>query len=275
MSKKKKRPLPQSLGLPLVGVETHAHLDLEDFNDDLDEVLIRAKESGIARIGNVFLGPAAYNDNKSLFDNAPQVFFLLGIHPNNSDERSPLDLADMEEAFKNDPRLKAVGEIGLDYYWERVDHDIQQQVFREQLDLARSMEKPVAIHCRDAAEDTVAILEDMKFQDYPVLWHCFSEGPDLARIIMKNGWHASIPGPVTYPKNTELMEAVKLMDPSRIMLETDSPFLSPQHYRGKRNEPAYVVFTAAKVAELLETDVAGLWQKCADNAIDFFGLSRT
>lgn len=273
MSKKnKKRPLPQSLGLDPVGVETHAHLDLEDFAQDLDQVLERAAQSGIARIGNVFLGPDAYAQNKSLFDNAPQVFFIMGVHPNDADKFSSQTLEDMETAFKADPRLKAVGEIGLDYYWDDVEHGIQRQVFREQLNLAKILDKPVVIHSRDASGDTVAILEDMGFKDYPVLWHCFGEDAGLARTILGNGWHISIPGPVTYPKNVAAQEAVRIMDPSRVVLETDCPYLSPQDYRGKRNEPAYVVFTAAKVAQLLAMDVNDLWQKCADNAIRFFNL---
>ncbi|WP_031484575.1 TatD family hydrolase [Maridesulfovibrio frigidus] len=274
MSKKKKkiRPLPQTIGITVPGVETHAHLDLDDLINDIPEVLVRAKECGIAKIGNVFLGPQAYEKNRHLFDDHPEVFFVLGVHPNNSDKYTAADTDAMRAAFKADSRLKALGEIGLDFYWDRVPYDVQEKVFRTQLGLAQELDVPVVIHSRDAHEKTLDVLEDFGWRDKPLLWHCFGSDVATAKRILDNGWHISIPGPVTYKKNVEAQEAAKYIPAERMMFETDCPFLTPEPWRGKRNEPAYVVFTAAKVADLKGMDVNELWAICAKNAYDFFGL---
>lgn len=254
------------------GVETHAHLDLEDFREDLAEVIGRAKECGIAKIGNVFLGPQAYQQNQGLFEEYPEVFFLLGVHPNNADEFSENDIDDMRAAFKADARLKAVGEIGLDFYWDRVPYDVQEGVFRKQLALAEELDLPVVIHSRDAHERTLEVLEDFGWSGKPLLWHCFGGDAETAQKIIDHGWYLSIPGPVTYKKNELAQEAVRSIPVDRLVLETDCPFLTPEPWRGKRNEPAFIVFTAAKVAELKDMDVNELWAKCAENAYSFFGL---
>lgn len=273
MSKKKpERPAPESLGLPCCGVESHAHLDLDAFAEDLGDVLQRAQQAGIARMGNVFLGPQAYARNRHLFDSHPSVFFLLGIHPCEGHTCDEAALDAMRKAFASDPRLRAVGEIGLDFYWDDCPPDVQRAAFRAQLALAREVSRPVVIHARDAAEETIAILEGDGFRGYPVLWHCFGGDAPLAERIVDNGWHISIPGPVTYPANTALREAVHVIPVDRLLLETDCPYLTPVPYRGKRNEPAYVVFTAQCVAKERGMDTADLWTTAGDNARRFFGL---
>jgi len=272
MAKKKNRPEPESLELPLVGVESHAHLDLEDFDEDRDEIIARAKASGISQIMNVFLGPDAYERNKGLFDDHPHISFLLGEHPNNAERLTDDALARMRDHFKADPRLKGVGEIGLDYYWERVDHDIQKDAFIRQLALARELSLPVVIHSRDANEDTIAVLLDQGFKDSPVLWHCFGAGLEFARSIIDNGWHISIPGPITYRKTDDLQAAVARIPFDRLMIETDCPFLTPEPWRGKRNHPALMAFTAKRIAEIKGRSIEDIWQMTGDNARRFFNL---
>lgn len=273
MSKKKKnRPLPQTVGLERTGVETHAHLDLEHYGEELDAVIHRARECSIAKIGNVFLGVEAYRNNRHLFDSYPEVFFILGLHPNDADRFTDAELEGIREACKKDSRIKAVGEIGLDFYWKRVPEDVQDRAFRAQLNLARELEMPVVIHSRDANEQTMKVLEEENWSGQPLLWHCFGAGSDMARRIIDHGWHISIPGTVTYRKNEEAQEAVKVIPADKLVLETDCPFLTPEPWRGKRNEPAYVAFTAAKVAELKGMDVNELWAACAENAYRFFSL---
>ncbi|WP_319763908.1 TatD family hydrolase [Maridesulfovibrio sp.] len=270
--KKKKRALPQSVGINIPGVETHAHLDLEEFREDLPEVLARAKECGVDKIGNVFLGPQAYHANKDLFENHPEIFFLMGVHPNDSDKFCEEDIESMREAFKADPRLKGVGEIGLDFYWERVPHDVQKEVFRKQLKMAEELNLPVIIHSRDAHAETLEVLEDFGWSGKPLLWHCFGGETETAQRIIEHGWYISIPGPVTYKKNELVQEAVKSIPLDRMVLETDCPFLPPEPWRGKRNEPAFIVFTAAKVAELKGMETNELWKACSENAHRFFNL---
>lgn len=270
---KKPRPTPESLGLPPVGIDTHAHLDMEHFPEqELPELLAAARRAGVAAIGNVFLGPDAFDANRARFENHPEVFFLMAVHPNDTADFKPADMGRMRERFLADPRLKAVGETGLDYYWKRVDETVQQAAFTAHLDLARELELPVVIHSRDADEDTLRILVDQGFTDRPVLWHCFGGDADLAGRIVERGWHLSIPGPVTYPKNTALMEAVAGIPLERLMVETDCPYLTPEPWRGKRNHPALAAFTAARVAEIKGMDPAELWRSAAENARAFFSL---
>lgn len=271
--KKKDRPLPESLGLPRVGVETHAHLDYKRLDPEaLPLVLERAAVAGIERIGNVFLGIEAYRANAPAFKPYLQVFFLLGIHPNDASQADIRQVADMAGAFAEDRNLKAIGEIGLDFYWKDVPPAVQERFFREQLALARELGKPVAIHSRDAAAETLAVLDEFGLPGEAVLWHCFGGGPDLAVELVHRGYTVSIPGPVTYPANEELRRAVAILELERLVIESDAPFLTPEPYRGRPNEPAYNVFTAQAVARVKGMETAELWRIAGDNARRFFGL---
>lgn len=274
MSKKKSKPpvAPETLQLPCTGVETHAHLDMEPFAQDLDAVLRRARDCGVAEIGQVFLGPTAYQQGRERFAPHPQVFFLLGIHPHDAAGCDAAALEAMSEAFTGDSRLRALGEIGLDYYWLHAPREVQQEALRRQLDLALRLELPVVLHCRDAEEDSLAILDAMGLPGRPLLWHCFGGDAALATAIVERGWHLSIPGPVTFPKNQQLREAVAVVPLERLVLETDCPYLAPEPYRGKRNEPALLGFTAAAVAACKGLEPAALWTACGDTARKFFGL---
>ncbi len=264
---------PQSIPLPYCGVDSHAHLDSKEFTTDLIDVLARARQCGVAYIINIFLGPEEYTTGRALFAEQPQVFFALGLHPCDAELCTEKNLAAMEEAFLHDTRLRAVGEIGLDFYWKQCPPEIQYHAFKVQLELAKKLNKPVLIHSREATSVTIDILEKAQFQDYPLLWHCFGGNVDEAQQIIRNGWHISIPGPVSYPRNTTLREAVNSIPLDRLMLETDCPYLAPLEWRGKRNEPALCVFTAAAMAEARQMDVTTLWQACGQNACRFFGIS--
>ncbi|MBQ9406818.1 MAG: TatD family hydrolase [Desulfovibrio sp.] len=264
---------PLTLALPLGGVDSHCHLDGAEFDADREEVLTRARQVGLQHVGNVFLGPEDFAVRRQMFAAHPEVFFILGIHPCDGQTCTPDRLAAMRSAFANEPRLRAVGEIGLDFYWDDCPREIQYQALRDQLALARELGRPVVIHCREAEEETLMILESAGFAGFPLLWHCFGQGKDMARRIVRNGWHISVPGPVTYKSNAQLREAVALIPPDRLLLETDAPYLAPLPWRGKRNEPAFTVFTARALAEARGEDVATLWLRCGANARRFFGLA--
>ncbi len=273
----KKIPVPpqsvaQHLSLTACGVDSHAHLDSKQFDQDREEVLARAKECGIAHIGNIFLDPREFLKRSAYFAEHPEVFYVLGIHPCHGQECDDEALALMREHFHNEPRLKAVGEIGLDFYWDDCPKDIQLQVFVAQLHMARELAKPVVIHSRDATDATLAVLEKEGFKDYPLLWHCFGGTAFEAKRILYNGWHISIPGPVSYPKNKDLREATAVIPLDKIMLETDCPYLSPQQWRGKRNEPAYTVYTVEAMAQARDMDAQELWKACGENAQRFFKI---
>lgn len=284
MSKHPPRPLPEDLHLPFTGVDSHAHLDSRGLMERLPEVLLRAARSGVARIGQVFLGPEAYATHKPLLDEAlaaarragpvPELFCIMGVHPCDAAACTGQTFAAMRAAFAADPSLRAVGETGLDFYWKDCPPFIQEQAFRLHLALAKALTLPVVIHSRDAADATLRILEAEGFAGYPVLWHCFG-GDAVARLdrLLANGWHISLPGPATYPANKDLREAAAAAPLERLLLETDCPYLSPQPWRGKPNEPALAVFTAEAVAQARGMDPAELWTACGMNAAAFFGLA--
>ena len=234
--------------------------------------LPRARAAGVATIGNIFLDPDRWRRRRGYFDAHPEVFFVLGIHPGDGQQCTPEVLADIREAFAVDDRLRALGEIGLDFYWDDCPKEIQYQVLHDQLQLARELEKPVVIHCRNAEAETLMTLESRGFAGYPLLWHCFGGDADMARRIIRNGWHISIPGPVSYPANKAVREALAVIPDDRLLLETDSPYLSPVPWRGKRNEPAFTVFTVRHMAAARGMEPEELWQLCGDNARRFFGL---
>ena len=273
MSKQHNAPTdPQSLQLPLVGVDSHAHLDLRHFGEDIPAVLDRARAAGVCRIGNVFLSVDAWRKGRELFCDRPEIFYLLGIHPTDAMHYSPQTRQEIAQAFAADPRLRALGEIGLDFYWKDCPPDIQRAAFIDQLHLARELDRPVVIHCRDAYDETIRILRDEGFHGYPLLWHCFGGDANQAQYLADAGWHLSVPGPVTFPANNALRAALAVIPPDRLLTETDCPYLAPMPYRGKRNEPAYTVFTVSVMAEALGLAPAVLWQRCGDNAKCFFGL---
>ena len=274
MSKKNKppRPEPETLALPPCGVDSHAHLDLVDFDADREELMDRAKASGVARTGNVFLGPKAYRDNRRMFQNRPEIFFILGIHPGNADQYSPEAAQDMRQAFETDPRLRAVGEIGLDHYWDDHPRELQEQVFRAQLKLALDLGLPPVIHCREAFGDTLRVLLEEGLGGRKLLWHCFGGDEAQAKTILGHGWHVSIPGPVSYARNEALRRAVAAIPLERMLLETDCPYLSAEPWRGKRNHPALLGFTAQAVARIKDLPVDALWSTTGQNACTFFSL---
>jgi TatD DNase family protein len=276
LSKKKKDsspcPSPLELGLPRSGADTHAHLNMEDFSADLPATLERAFSSGVAHIGNVLLSPEEYLQSCRLFADCPQVFFILGIHPNSSDQYGPDAIPSLRAIVRNDARVRAIGEIGLDFFRDHCTPQTQEKAFRALLRLARETERPVVIHSRDATSATLAVLEEAKFTGYPLLWHCFGGDTTLMEHIVRQGWHLSIPGPVGYPGNKDLREAARKAPLERLLLETDSPYLAPLEWRGKRNEPAFAAFTAACIARERGMDTAELWTRCGDNARRFFNL---
>lgn len=285
MGKKKTsrpRPTPESLQLPLVGVDTHAHLDMApdksgngDFGfrgDELPEVLARARAAGVARVGNVFLGPEALARGAHLFDGHPGVFFILGVHPHDASSWNAGVAAAMEAAFRTETRLKALGETGLDFHYDYSPRDVQAAAFCEQLELARQLDVPPVIHSREAWSETLAVLDDMGFRDRPLVWHCFGGGPDMADAVLSRGWTVSVPGTVTWRKADALRAAVARVPLDRLVLETDCPYLAPDPWRGKRNEPAMTAFTAAAVAEVKGMEPAELWRATADTAARVFCL---
>lgn len=264
---------PLERALPKGGVDSHAHLDSKEFDKSRDMIIERALEAGVSQIGNVFLSPEDMAAGSHFFNKYPEIFYILGIHPCDGYKCTSSCITQMENLFKTESRLKAVGEIGLDYHWQDCPKEIQLDTFGKQLEMAKALKKPVVIHCRDAELDCLTMLEANDFANYPLLWHCFGGDASLARRILRNGWYISVPGTVTYPANKALKEAVEIIPDDKLLLETDCPYLSPVPWRGTCNEPAYTVFTARAVAEIRNQTPERVWEQCGDNARLFFNLS--
>lgn len=273
------RRRPESLQLPKVGVDSHAHLDSKPLWPAVEDVLRRAAASGLARVGQIFLSHAAYREKKDALreraaavPGAPDLFFVLGVHPSDGLLAGEDEWEALAGDFRRDAQLRAVGEIGLDYHGPDCPRDVQQRIFRIQLRLAADVDRPVVIHSRDAFEDTLTILDEEGFAGRPLLWHCFGGDSAMAGKILDRGWHISIPGPVTYAANQALRDAVRIIPDDRLLVETDCPYLAPVPWRGQLNEPALSVFTAEAVARERNMPTEDLWDLCGRNAARFFGL---
>ncbi len=262
-----------SLNLPKTGCDSHAHLVYSGMLEDLDPIMQRAEETGIAHIGQIFLSPQSYYDTRHLFDKYPNVFFTIAIHPNDINKRFTADtIAELKSIIQNDNRFKAVGETGLDYFKSEVPKDEQENAFRKQLELARELNLPVVIHSREAFYETIQVLDDMNFQNYPLVWHCFCSNKEHIDAIISRGWYISVSGAITYPANKEARADLKYIPKDKLLVETDCPFLSPQGWRGERNEPCLTAISAKVIAEHREEDLAELWTQCGENAKKVFRL---
>lgn len=252
-------------------IDTHAHLDGSQFNQDREETIARAFENGISHILNIGCELESSRAGIALAERYPQIYAAVGFHPHDATDVDSDSLTELEELLGH-PKVVALGEIGLDYFRDHSPRDIQRSAFRKQLQLARKTQKPIIIHDRDAHDEVMEIMMDEKASEVGGVLHCFSGNLDMAHKCLDLGFHLSFPGQVTYPKNEELREIVKAVPVERMLLETDCPYLAPQKFRGKRNEPAYVRLTAEKIAEVKQISFEELARITTDNCQRLFGF---
>jgi TatD DNase family protein len=261
-------------------IDSHAHLEMEQFNADRDAMLQRAKDAGIETILAIGsgTGPGSLDCAIQLADQHDFIYATIGIHPHEAKLASEADFEELAQLAKR-PKVIAWGEIGLDYFYDHSPRDVQQQVFLKQLHLAQKAKLPVVIHCRpsdnsnDAWEDCLNVLRDeWAPSEIGGILHCFTGTWAHAERALEMGFIISFAGNVTFPKAQQIREAAKQVPLDRILIETDSPFLAPVPHRGKRNEPSFVKETARQLAELrgLATDEIGL--QTAKNFYRFFSL---
>jgi TatD DNase family protein len=236
-------------------IDSHCHLADQTFATDLDAVVQRSKEAGLERVLVILEGGNEQEESqaKRVLSLWPESRVSIGVHPHMAHEfaDNPQRAADVVRAeVARTPATRAVGEIGLDYHYDHSPRDVQQRVFRAQVRLARELGLPVVIHTREADEDTLAILREDGGAAVRGVFHCFTGTPALARAGLDLGLHISLAGIVTFPKAVELRETAKTVPLDRLLTETDSPFLAPVPYRGKRNEPAYVRRVVEVLGEL-------------------------
>lgn len=254
-------------------VDSHAHLDGNKFAGDLHETIERAAENGIGHILTVGCDLVSSRASIAIAEQYPNIYASIGVHPHDAEEIDEQTLAEMKELL-NHPKAVALGEIGLDFFRDHCPRDIQRQAFREQIRLARELGKPVIVHDRDAHEETIAILTEEKADEVGGVLHCFSGDLKMAQQCLDLGFYLSFPGTITYPKNEELREIVRQVSIERMLVETDCPYLSPQKFRGKRNEPAYVRFTAEKVAEIKGQSIDDVARITSRNCFELFGIGE-
>lgn len=231
-------------------VDSHCHLDGPRFTEDREAVIARALEAGVERMLSIGSGdgPPDLEAAIRIADRYAPVWATVGVHPHDAEKATGATLQELEALLRH-PKVVGLGEIGLDYHYDHSPRDVQKAVFRDQLAVAKSAGVPVIIHTREAWDDTFAILEEhWAPAGLPGIMHCFSGGVAEAERSMAMGFRISIAGVVTFPKSDELRAVATVVPADRLLVETDSPYLAPVPYRGKRNEPAYVVETAKRVA---------------------------
>ena len=246
-------------------IDTHAHLDALE---DADGALARAREAGVDRVITIGTGLASCRAALELAEANDGVYAALGIDPHQAGTDEAGRVGELEELLQN-PAAVAVGEAGLDYHYGADRKTEQRELFEAQLELARRVRLPVVVHTREANDDTAAILRG---HDGTVVMHCFSE-PGLLATGLERDWYFSFAGNVTYPKASDLRDAATQVPASRILAETDSPYLAPQPLRGRSNEPAYVVHTVAALAAARGEDADELAARIEANATAAFGLA--
>lgn len=247
--------------------DTHAHFNDKQFNDDRDQVLMSLSSAGVTRVLNATYSLPSAKIGLELADKYPFIWVSIGIHPHDSKTMTDTTCAELEKLLEH-PKAVAVGEIGLDYHYDYSPRDIQKKRFREQLELARQLGKPVIIHTREATEDTLEIVCD--YQDLSLVFHCFPGSWETAKIILDKGWYLSFTGVVTFKNATRAIEVVQNMPLDRLMIETDCPYMAPEPHRGKRNSSLYLPFIAEKIAEIRGVSVEEIGEVTTDNANRFF-----
>ena len=252
--------------------DTHAHLHFPEFAGDLPAVLERALAAGVRWLLTIGTSAEGSRAAVALAEREPDLYAAVGIHPHDAAEADEAAFDELRRLAESSGKVVAVGEIGLDFFRNLSPRDVQLEVFRRQLDLARRLGKPVLVHCREAHAETLEILRVEGVPAAGGIMHCFSGDAEVARRCLDLGLLISLAGPVTYPNARKLPEVVKLTPEDRLVVETDCPFLPPQPYRGKRNEPAYLPITAARVAELKGLPAEALGARMAENALALFGI---
>ncbi len=259
-----------SAQLPLL-VDSHAHLDGGQFNSDRTETIERAHANGISHILTVGCDMESSAASVALALKHRNIYASVGVHPHDATEISAASLQQLKELLGR-PKVVALGEIGLDFFRDRSPRDVQRNAFRQQIQLAREVGKPIIIHDRDAHDEILQILQEENAADVGGVLHCFSGDTEMAKKCLNMGFYLSFPGTITYPKNAASRDVVKAVPIDRMLVETDCPYLSPQQFRGKRNEPAYIRYTAEKIADIKGLSLEDVARVTSRNCFDLFGF---
>ncbi len=256
-------------------IDAHCHLEAQTYGSELDEVIARAFDAGLTHLIAVGASSvtAGAREVVALAARLDAVYAAVGIHPHDAGKAQDHDLSALAELLR-EPKVVALGEIGLDYYYDHAPQDVQRALFAKLLALGRERNLPVMLHVRDAHADTLKLIDEVGLPERGGVVHCFTGGPAEARDYVARGMYLSIPGIVTFKNAEALREAVRGAPSERLLIETDSPYLAPVPHRGKRNEPALLVHTAAALGTLLGLSAEDVGRITAENAIRLFGLAK-
>ncbi|MGM0831083.1 MAG: TatD family hydrolase [Bacillota bacterium] len=252
--------------------DTHVHLNAEQFDEDLEEVISRAREAGVEKMVVVGFDRPTINRAMELIEQYEFLYASIGWHPVDAIDLKDEDLAWIEE-LSNHPKVVAIGEMGLDYHWDKSPKDVQKEVFRKQIHLAKKVKLPIIIHNRDATQDIVDILREEGAEEVGGIMHCFSGSPEIAQECVDMNFYISLGGPVTFKNAKKPKEVAKEIPLEKLLIETDCPYLAPHPNRGKRNEPAYVKLVAEQIAELKEVSLEEVENITTENAKKLFNIN--
>ncbi|MCP8618161.1 TatD family hydrolase [Salirhabdus salicampi] len=251
--------------------DTHVHLNADQFKEDQEEVIQRAKDAGVTYMTVVGFDRKTIPLALQIAEKHEHIYAAVGWHPVDAIDMTEDDLQWLEELVEH-PKVVALGEMGLDYHWDKSPVHVQKEVFRKQIRLAKRVNMPIIIHNREASEDIVDILREENAAEVGGVMHCFSSTPDIAQQCLDMNFYISLGGPVTFKNAKDPKEVAQMVPMDRLLIETDCPFLAPHPHRGKRNEPSYVTLVGEKIAELRGLSVEEVFTKTTDNAKRFFRL---
>lgn len=253
-------------------IDTHVHLNDEQYAEDLTEVISRAREAGVDRMFVVGFDTPTIERAMELIDQYDFIYGIIGWHPVDAIDFTDERLQWIEELSKH-PKVIGIGEMGLDYHWDKSPAEVQKDVFRKQITLAKRVGLPIIIHNREATQDCVDILMEEHAEEVGGIMHSFSGSPEIADVVInKLNFHISLGGPVTFKNAKQLKEVAKHVPMDRLLVETDAPYLSPHPYRGKRNEPERVTLVAEQIAELRGMSYEDVCHQTTENAERLFKL---
>lgn len=253
--------------------DTHAHLDDEQFTEDQEAVIARAQEAGVELIVNVGCNLPSALHTVELTQKYAFIYGAIGMHPHDAKELDEQSLTKLYQMAQN-PRIVAIGEIGLDYYYDLSLRETQQKVFRAMINMAKELKLPIVIHDRDAHEDTLKIVKEENASEVGGVFHCYSGSWPMAKEIMKLGFYLALGGTVTFKNARKVVEVAQEVPLDHLLLETDCPYLSPVPYRGKRNEPSFVPKVAETIAEFKGLTVEEVAQVTLENGKRLFGINN-
>lgn len=255
-------------------IDTHAHIDFDDFHKDgeFQKHLDEMSDAGVEKVVIPGVNASGFDRIIQLIEAHQNLYGAMGIHPSDAKQWDDNSYEQIKSLAKN-PKVVAIGEIGLDYYWDKTFNDTQKEVFIKQIEIAKEIKKPIIVHDREAHQDTLNILKDTNAKEVGVVMHCFSGSPEFALECVKEGFYVALGGVVTFKNAKKAHEVAQIVPLENLLLETDSPFLTPEPYRGKLNSPAKVRLVAEKIAQLRQISTEEIEEATTINAQALFNFS--